>query len=174
MRSSSLTYIFMKGALTDHMENYTKIIAVDFDGTLCIGDRWPNIGEPNQVVIDYILAERERGAKLILWTNRCGEPLQNAIDWCTERGIIFDAVNDNIPETREWFTDADKSRKIFAHEYLDDRAKNPGYCAALYGDNKLQAFVQGRNDALELSAADEVHFPNGDIWKKYAKDRNRR
>lgn len=151
------------------MGSYTKIIAVDFDGTLCVGDYWPNIGEPNQIVIDYVLEEQKNGAKLILWTNRCGEPLQNAIDWCTERGIIFDAVNDNVPETLEWYADAKNCRKIFAHEYLDDRAKNPDYCAALYGDNKLQAFIQGRRDELELSAADEAHFPNGDIWKKVAK-----
>ena len=32
-----------------------KIIAVDFDGTLCEDDRWPEIGKANRGVIDALL-----------------------------------------------------------------------------------------------------------------------
>ena len=41
-----------------------KIIAVDFDGTLC-EDRWPEIGEPNQEVIDYVKSEPKSFSGLI-------------------------------------------------------------------------------------------------------------
>lgn len=97
----------------------TKIIAVDFDGTLC-EDRWPNIGEPNKQLIAYLREEQRHGAKTILWTCRVGTYLNEAIDWCEEQKIHFDAVNENLPETVERF--GSESRKIFAHEYIDDRA----------------------------------------------------
>lgn len=35
--------------------NY-KIIAVDFDGTLCYSN-WPELGSPNTMLIDYLLPE---------------------------------------------------------------------------------------------------------------------
>lgn len=97
----------------------TKIIAVDFDGTLC-EDRWPYIGNPNKQLITYLRKEHMRGAKIILWTCRAGVYLNEAIDWCEEQGVKIDAVNENLPETLEWF--GEEGRKIFAHEYIDDRA----------------------------------------------------
>lgn len=36
---------------------YDKIIAVDFDGTLC-ESKWPEIGEPNEEVINYVKEQR--------------------------------------------------------------------------------------------------------------------
>ena len=94
-----------------------KIIAVDFDGTLCEA-KWPDIGEPNEELITYLLAEQAKGAKLILWTCRTEEKLQQAIDWCKEHGLVFDATNENVPEIVEAFDG--ESRKIFANEYIDD------------------------------------------------------
>lgn len=99
-----------------------KIIAIDFDGTLCYGD-YPNIGAPRHAVIERARAEREKGAKLILWTCRGGEKLREALDWCAVHGLEFDAVNENLPETIERFgTDP---RKIAADQYWDDRAVIP-------------------------------------------------
>ena len=40
-----------------------KIIAVDFDGTLCYSN-WPELGEPNMWLIDYLLKEKAAGNKL--------------------------------------------------------------------------------------------------------------
>lgn len=95
-----------------------KIIAVDFDGTLC-ENKWPEIGEPRYGIIMYLKKEQKNGAKLILWTCRVGEMLENAVKWCAEHGLIFDAVNENLPEIVASFgTD---TRKIFANEYIDDR-----------------------------------------------------
>lgn len=95
-----------------------KIIAVDFDGTLC-ENKYPEIGEPRSNVIEYVKTRREYGDKIILWTCRVGEMLENAVKWCAERGLKFDAVNANLPEVIESF--GGDTRKIFANEYIDDR-----------------------------------------------------
>lgn len=95
-----------------------KIIAVDFDGTLC-RNIWPDIGEPNMEVIDYIMREKSGGAKLILWTNRTGDRLNEALEWLHGKGIWFDAVNGNLPEIIEAF--GGDCRKVYADEYIDDK-----------------------------------------------------
>lgn len=96
-----------------------KIIAVDFDGTLC-ENKWPDIGFANHKLIFELKVERDNGAKLILWTCRTGEKLAAAVAWCAELGLEFDAVNQNIPEMIEEF--GEDTRKIYADEYIDDRA----------------------------------------------------
>lgn len=78
------------------MDN-AKIIAVDFDGTL-VENKWPEIGAPIEKNIAKVKAEQEAGAKIILWTNRVGEPLEKALSFCKEQGIHLDAVNENLPE----------------------------------------------------------------------------
>ena len=100
-----------------------KIIAIDFDGTLFITD-WPTIIEPNWEIINKAKTEQENGAKLILWTCRCSKYLDDAIEACRRVGIIFDAVNENLPESIEMF-DGTSSRKVFANEYWDDLSWNP-------------------------------------------------
>lgn len=95
-----------------------KIIAVDFDGTLC-ENKWPEIGEPNKELIAYLKERQAAGDKLVLWTCRVGEILDNAVAWSTEQGIIFDAVNENLPEVLELM--GGDTRKVFANEYIDDR-----------------------------------------------------
>jgi hypothetical protein len=100
------------------MINY-KIIAVDFDGTLC-ENKWPEIGEPNTELINYLLEEKKMGSKIILWTCRAGLELSEAILWCDEHGLIFDSINKNLPDAIKMFNGKD-TRKIFAHEYIDDR-----------------------------------------------------
>lgn len=95
-----------------------KIIAVDFDGTLC-ENKWPEIGEPNKELIAYLKKRQEAGDKLILWTCRVGEVRDAAVAWSAEQGLIFDAVNENLPEVLEWM--GGDTRKIFANKYIDDR-----------------------------------------------------
>ena len=105
------------------------IIAIDFDGTLC-ENKWPEIGEPKQYVIDIIIKCRnEGGAKLILWTCRNGKELKDAIKWSTEHGITYDAINENLPSIRKKF--GGDSRKIFANFYVDDRNLAPDECFLL-------------------------------------------
>lgn len=96
-----------------------KIIAIDYDGTIAIGT-YPEAGEPNWPVINKAKAEQAAGARLILWTCRHGAALHTALDACTSWGLAFDSVNENPPDrVALWGAD---QRKIFAHEYWDDRA----------------------------------------------------
>lgn len=99
-----------------------KIIAVDFDGTLC-ENRYPEIGEPYPMVISTLRFLKLMGCKLILWTCREGAELEQAVLWCGRHGLFFDKINENIPDVVErWGTN---SRKVFANVYFDDRSLNP-------------------------------------------------
>ena len=106
------------------------IIAVDFDGTLITGNKWPDLnGEPNQRLINILIRERKRGNKVILWTNRTNKPekeeyyLRDAVDFCKAAGLEFDAVNENLPEIIEAY--GSDSRKVSADKYIDDKALDP-------------------------------------------------
>lgn len=105
---------------TQHHRDY-KIIAVDFDGCLCT-NAWPEIGEPNMALIKRLIAARNDGDKLILWTCREGEALSRAEHWCAGYGLFFDAVNANLPEMNALY--GNDCRKIGADIYIDDRAEN--------------------------------------------------
>ena len=72
-----------------------NIIAVDFDGTLC-ENKWPEIGMPNEELIEYLKKRQANGEKLILWTSRNEEQTKDAVEWCKEHELVFDAVNDNL------------------------------------------------------------------------------
>ncbi len=98
-----------------------EIIAVDFDGTLC-ANRWPEIGNPNVKLIDYLKNRQKNGDKLILWTCRTGLCLSEAVNWCLEKGLDFDSVNANILEVRDLF--GIEGGKIYADIYIDDKASN--------------------------------------------------
>ncbi len=102
--------------------NKNQVIAVDFDGTLCTG-KWPGIGEPNHKLIADLKERQAAGARLILWTCRCGDMLRNAVEWCRDFELEFDAVNENLPELIELY--GSDSRKINADIYIDDKAVNP-------------------------------------------------
>ena len=94
-----------------------KVIACDFDGTL-VSNAWPEIGTPNHEVIKAMIQEREIGNKVILWTCREGKMLRDAVEFCADHGLYFDAVNKNLPERiAKHGTDP---RKIGADEYIDD------------------------------------------------------
>lgn len=96
----------------------SKIIAVDFDGTLC-ENAYPEIGAPVISVLDYVKGARKGGARVILWTCRVGLMLTEAVEWCRDHGLEFDAVNENLPEIIEAF--GGDTRKIYADTYIDDK-----------------------------------------------------
>jgi hypothetical protein len=100
-------------------EKKAYIWAVDFDGTLCV-DAYPNIGEANGVLIEFLRLRKMRGDQLILWTCRSGVQLSEAVAWCREQGLAFDAVNENLPERiKQWENDC---RKVYADFYVDDKS----------------------------------------------------
>ena len=100
----------------------TYVIAVDFDGTLC-ENKYPQIGDPKNNTIAYLKDKQRNGAKVVLWTCRINELLDAAVRWCRNQRLIFDAVNQNVPEIIEEF--GGDTRKIFANEYIDDRNVMP-------------------------------------------------
>lgn len=105
------------------MNQYKRIYAVDFDGTLA-ETKFPEIIAPIGEMIDFCKElKKDRNNILILWTCRCGEDLAEAVEFCRECGLEFDLINENAPENVEKF--GNDSRKIFAHVYIDDKAVNP-------------------------------------------------
>lgn len=100
------------------MKQTFQTIAVDFDGTLCYSS-WPGLGEPNLPLIKYLKQWKADGNKLILWTCRAGDELSQAVEWCREQQLEFDAINDNLPEVVEKY--GNNSRKISCDYYIDDK-----------------------------------------------------
>ncbi|HEY0426368.1 MAG TPA: hypothetical protein VGC76_01055 [Pyrinomonadaceae bacterium] len=93
-----------------------KIVAVDFDGT-CVLHEYPKIGAEVPHAVEVLKKLNENQVKIILWTIRSGEYLQEAVDWLAERKIEIWAVNKN-PTQRYW----SKSPKAYAPVYIDDAA----------------------------------------------------
>jgi hypothetical protein len=95
------------------------IIAVDFDGTI-VEHRYPEIGPERPFAVQtlrMLMAERHQ---LVLWTVREGQLLDEAVNWCRERGIEFYAVNREYPEETKAGNDY-FSRKIKVDVFIDDR-----------------------------------------------------
>lgn len=102
-----------------------KIVAIDFDGTITIKDnrKWIDNNlyiydyyEERKYITNWIRRNRSK-MYLILWTCRCGKALVDAINFCSNIGINFDAINENI-------VDFECSNKIMADYYIDDKAIN--------------------------------------------------
>ena len=92
------------------------IIAVDFDGTI-VEHKYPEIGKPIPFAIETLLMLQQERHLLILWTVREGRLLQEAIDFCADRGLYFYAVNANYPEEDK----SNTPRKLNAELFIDDR-----------------------------------------------------
>lgn len=113
------------------------IWAIDFDGTLAVGNKFPNIGKPNVSLIELLKMAKNLGVRLILWTSREGNYLTEAVEWCKDHGLEFDAINDNLPEIVEAF--GTNSRKVVANLFIDDRAF---HIWSEEGEQKLWQLVQ--------------------------------
>ena len=102
-----------------------KVIAVDFDGTLCTY-KFPGIGaqtKDQKDLLNKLIDLQQRDIKLILWTNRGDndkyKSLSAAVAWCKERGLVFDSINENIPGQEK---KSGYSPKVMADLYIDDKA----------------------------------------------------
>ena len=115
-----------------------QVIAVDFDGTLC-KQAWPEIGEENEILIEHLKEQQAAGARLILWTNREGDLLEEAVEWCKARGLTFDTVNANLPELIDLYKN--DCRKINADIYIDDKAVNPNCFCLFFYFHEFPAFL---------------------------------
>ena len=97
------------------------IMAVDFDGTL-VRDEFPEIGAERENFCRAIRILQKMGVKSILWTSRTGSALDEAIEWCEDHDLHFDAINKNLPEVIE-LTGTD-TRKVYANVYFDDHNRS--------------------------------------------------
>lgn len=74
------------------------VLATEFDGTL----RSKKNGVALQDNIDYVKLHKKAGWEVTLITTRQGQELQDAVDWCERKGLVFDHVNNNP----EWFIES--------------------------------------------------------------------
>lgn len=95
------------------------IIAVDFDGTI-VRHKYPEIGEEIPFAISTLKMIANEGHQLVLWTVRCDELLDEAVEWCRQRGLEFWAVNRDFPEENV-DQNVDYSRKLRVDMFIDDR-----------------------------------------------------
>lgn len=95
------------------------IIAVDFDGTI-VEHRYPAIGKERPFATETLKKLAADGHRLILWTVREGRLLEEAVEFCRERGLEFYAVNRDYPE-EEKEKNKHYSRKLKADVWIDDR-----------------------------------------------------
>ncbi len=92
-------------------------IAVDFDGTI-VTHEYPKIGKEIPFAIHALKKLQTEGHHiLILWTVREGYLLDEAVEFCRERGLEFYAVNSEFPENDF----EGSSRKLPVDLFIDDR-----------------------------------------------------
>lgn len=100
------------------------IIAVDFDGCLASAGTWPEVGEPNEALINWLICLRKRGDKVILWTCRADEALHKAVEFCKVHGLEYKGFQDCNRYWRRWINLFTKLRKYCGrngrHNYSGD------------------------------------------------------
>ena len=95
------------------------IIAVDFDGTI-VENRYPEIGHERPFACETLKMLIQDHHRLVLWTCREGKLLDDAVQWCRERGVEFYAYNRDYPE-ESTENNPHFTRKLKADLFIDDR-----------------------------------------------------
>ena len=111
------------------------ILAIDFDGSIC-QHMYPDIGSEMTGAFAALKRFIAAGDRLILWTCRMpGNGLEAAIEYCKDHGVVFEEHNNNVHDH-----DYEKSRKIYADIYIDDRMIGgfPGWNVVENEVNKLR------------------------------------
>ena len=109
----------------DYSSNeFVNVLACDFDNTLSLGAKFPDIGRPNTYLFNKLINGEYKDWKKILWTSRTGESLKRAIEWCEEQGLKFDAINENVPEIKAKGLPVNEC-KPFVTKFIDDLMENP-------------------------------------------------
>ena len=105
----------MGDELNEELDKLEKgiVFCVDFDGT-CVTHAYPEIGKEIGAV-PVLKAMVENGHKLIIWTMRSGEKLDDAVAWFEKNDIPLYGIQKN-PTQAEWT----KSPKAYAQIYMDD------------------------------------------------------
>lgn len=95
------------------------IIAVDFDGTI-VEHKYPEIGPEVPFATETLRMLIRDRHQLILWSVREGRLLDEAIQWCRDRGVEFWAVNRDFPE-EDITRNENFARKLRVDLFIDDR-----------------------------------------------------
>lgn len=101
------------------------IIAIDFDGTISIGNGYPDphngdIRPHAKEVINFLYGV---GVKVVIWTNRKNVKDTDIKDkllmkqWLDDMGVFYHTVNDST----EFAPFKYYGRKLYAHMFVDDR-----------------------------------------------------
>lgn len=138
-------------------------IAVDFDGTI-VTHEYPAIGVERPFATDTLKMLIRDQHKLILWSVREGKLLDEAVEWCRERGVEFYAVNRDYPEETT-SNNPHFSRKLKVDLFIDDR--NVG---GLPDWGTIYRMVSERKGWEELAAENKADQPAyGELDKKLKK-----
>lgn len=134
-------------------------IAVDFDGTI-VEHKYPAIGKEIPFAIDTLKMLINDRHRLILWSVREGQLLDEAVEWCRERGVEFWAVNRDYPEET---TDNNQhfSRKLKADIFIDDR--NIGGLPDWGTIYRMIKHHETWNDLLNEAEANGMSYQNQDL-----------
>lgn len=138
-------------------------IAVDFDGTI-VEHRYPEIGREIPFATETLKKLINDRHKLILWSVREGKLLDDAVEWCRERGVEFYAINKDFPEE-----DVEKnkhfSRKLKADLFIDDRnlggLPSWGVIYRMIKENRTMAQI------IEEELAEDYEAPKKRAWWKF-------
>ncbi|MDQ2751637.1 MAG: hydrolase [Bacteroidota bacterium] len=134
-----------------------KIIAIDFDGTI-VEHAYPKIGAEMLFAFATLKELQKKGHRLVLWTYREGEYLQQAVEYCAANGVEFYAVNENYPgETKE----GNYSRKLMADIFIDDR--NIG---GFLGWDQIWQMLHPEGEDFYLHLQNEMAHNNYKLQKK--------
>lgn len=103
------------------------VIAIDFDDCICTGG-WPDIkkGKVIESTVDLMYEQMMLNPKtsFVLWTARDGRLLDDALWFVRKHNIPIEFCNEQHPELIPILDPLTaSSRKIWAFEYWDDKAK---------------------------------------------------
>lgn len=99
-------------------KRYKKVLTfgIDFDGTLA-EHTFPSIGAEIPMAVQTCRELLAKGYKLVLNTVRSDQYLDQARQWCMDRGLNFYGWNQN-PDQKAF----SNSPKVYADIYIDDAA----------------------------------------------------
>ena len=144
------------------------VIAIDFDGTI-VEHRYPEIGPEIPFATDTLKMLIKDHHRLILWSVREGKLLDDAVNWCRERGVEFYAINRDYPEEQKQ-NNQFFSRKLKADVWIDDRnlggLPDWGTIYRMITYNKTwNNIIEEELRSTKLTSYEETHPKKKPWWK---------
>ena len=146
-------------------------IAVDFDGTI-VEHRYPAIGRELPFATATLHQLMADGHRLILWSVREGDLLQEAVDWCAAKGVRFHAINGYFDEDssdieKEKAANSAFSRKLKVDCFIDDRNVGglPDWSAIYQIISRHITFEQYLQE--QMRDTDDDYEPKKKPWWKF-------